>query len=63
MEEIKPCPFCGEPFQIAGDDQWGYSYFHRSDCIMAKDYETGLVWQKKKDVIKALNRRFKITMK
>ena len=61
MEEIKLCPFCGEQFQVVGDDDWGWSYFHYSNCIMRKEEETGYIWRKRKDVVASLNQRPKIT--
>ena len=57
MIEFKSCPFCDKPFQIVGEDDWGWSYFHYSDCIMQKEFETGYVWHDINHLIDAINRR------
>lgn len=57
-EELKPCSYCGEPFEIVGNDERGYLTKHlpADGCVAACDGETGWVWEKD-ELIKAINAR------
>lgn len=57
-DELKPCPFCGNPFEIVGDKQSGYIINHEFDCPMeTSESETGFVYDSEEDAIAQLNTR------
>ena len=57
-EELKPCPFCGKPFEMLVNRDGSAIYKHDSDdCVMRRDDLTGWVWYNPETLVSDLNAR------
>ena len=57
-EELKPCPFCGKPFEMLVNRDGSAIYKHDSDdCVMRRDDLTVWVWYNPETLISDLNTR------
>jgi len=59
-EELKPCPFCGKPFEVLPsenmEDNWAYKH-NSPDCPMDRNELTGWVWSAKDIMAQQFNTR------